>query len=83
MYSTPFYTDVGNGHAKYKLEWPTTILSILAIFVTIPIYIFYWKGPIVREKSKFAQTLASDKKKGGRTGSVGAKAEAGHMEEGP
>jgi hypothetical protein len=83
MYSTPFYTDVGNGHAKYKLEWPSTILAVLAIFVTVPIYIFYWKGPIVREKSKFAQTLASDRKKGGRGDAVGAKAEAGHMEEGP
>ena len=83
MYSTPFYTDVGNGHAKYKLEWPSTILAVFAIFVTVPIYIFYWKGPIVREKSKFAQTLASDRKKGGRGDAVGAKAQAGHMEEGP
>ncbi|KAK3170611.1 hypothetical protein OEA41_002692 [Lepraria neglecta] len=83
MYSTPFYTDVGNGHAKYKLEWPTTVLAGLAILVTIPIYIFYWKGPIVREKSKFAQTLASDRKRGGRGDSVGVKAEAGHMEDDP
>ena len=88
MYSTPFYSDVGNSHAKFLLEWPTQILAILAIFVTIPIYIFYWKGPIIREKSKFAQTLASDKKAkegkmGGRAGSVGKKAEVGHLEEGP
>ena len=85
MYATPFYTDVGNGHAKYKLEWPSTVLAFLAIFVTIPIYVFYWKGPYIREKSKFAQTLASDKKgqgEGGRVESVGAKAEAGHMEDG-
>lgn len=83
MYSTPFYTDVGNGHAKFKLEWPSTVLACLAILVTIPIYIFYWKGPYIREKSKFAQTLASDRKAqgGGRTESVGKKAEAGHMED--
>lgn len=52
------YENVGN---KYKLEWPTTILGVLAILVTLPIYVFYWKGPEIREKSKFAQTLASDR----------------------
>jgi len=62
MYATPFY-EVFPG--KYKLEWPTTILAILAAIVTIPIYVFYWKGPQIRERSKFAQTLASDKKAGG------------------
>lgn len=52
------YENIGN---KYKLEWPTTILGVLAILVTLPIYVFYWKGPEIREKSKFAQTLASDR----------------------
>lgn len=52
------YENIGN---KYKLEWPTTILGVLAILVTLPIYVFYWKGPEIREKSKFAQILASDR----------------------
>lgn len=52
------YENIGK---KYKLEWPTTILGVLAILVTLPIYVFYWKGPEIREKSKFAQTLASDR----------------------
>ncbi|KAL8830701.1 MAG: hypothetical protein Q9191_001283 [Dirinaria sp. TL-2023a] len=75
MYSTPFYEKVGK---TYKLEYPSTILACLAFVVTIPIYVFYWKGPIVRERSKFAQTLASDRKKkgGGRVSSVGAEADA-------
>jgi MFS family permease len=59
MYATPMYEHIGN---KYKLEWPTTILGFLAILVTIPIYVFYWKGPAIRERSKFAQVLASDRK---------------------
>ena len=59
LYSTPFYSNVDS---RYKLEIPTTILACLAFLVTIPIYIFYWKGPIIRERSKFAQTLASDQK---------------------
>lgn len=48
------------------LEWPSTFLGFMAILFTIPIYIFYWKGPIIREKSPFAQTLASDRKKAAR-----------------
>lgn len=52
------------GH-RYKLEWPSMILGYVAIFVTIPIYIFYWNGPYIRERSKFAQTLAADRKKRG------------------
>ncbi|KAI9867090.1 MAG: hypothetical protein M1830_005857 [Pleopsidium flavum] len=62
MYASPFYKNLGQ---KYTLEYPTTILACLAFCVTIPIYIFYWKGPAIRERSKFAQTLASDRKAGG------------------
>ncbi|KAI9855314.1 MAG: hypothetical protein M1824_006164 [Vezdaea acicularis] len=80
MYSTPFYSNVGH---KYKLEWPTTILAVLALIVTIPIYIFYWKGPSIRAKSKFAQTLASDMKARGGRGSIAAKdaEQPSHVEE--
>ncbi|GAM87881.1 hypothetical protein ANO11243_059090 [Dothideomycetidae sp. 11243] len=57
MYSTPFYE-----HFKSDtLEWPSTILAFVAVAVTIPIYIFYWKGPQIRERSKFAQTLAGER----------------------
>ncbi len=67
MYSVPMYEGFGGKGYKYHLEWPTTFLAIMAIFVTIPIYIFYWKGPAIRKKSKFAQELASDRKaQGGR-----------------
>ena len=64
MYSTPFYEHF---HSRYQLEIPSTILAGIAIAVTIPIYIFYWKGPVIREKSKFAQVLASDRKTGMQT----------------
>ena len=39
------------------LEYASTILACLAFLVTIPIYIVYWKGPEIRAKSKFAQSL--------------------------
>ncbi|KAL4805007.1 major facilitator superfamily domain-containing protein [Aspergillus unguis] len=58
MYATPMYQNIGG---RLHLQWASTILGVLAIFVTIPIYVFYWKGPQIREKSKFAQTLAADR----------------------
>ncbi|KOS40507.1 hypothetical protein ACN38_g8639 [Penicillium nordicum] len=63
MYSMPMYTNMGTTH---HLEWASTFLGFMAILFTIPIYIFYWKGPRIRELSPFAQTLASDRKKAGR-----------------
>ncbi|KAI9042095.1 MFS general substrate transporter [Aspergillus affinis] len=58
MYATPMYSNIGG---KFHLQWASTILGCLAIFVTIPIYIFYWKGPEIRKSSKFAQTLEADR----------------------
>ncbi|WVQ96396.1 hypothetical protein IAU59_003501 [Kwoniella sp. CBS 9459] len=62
MYSTPFYSNVGGESYRLHLEWPSTILAIIAGIVTIPIFIFYFKGQYFRERSKFAQTLASERK---------------------
>lgn len=64
MYATPMYKNIGG---KFHLQWASTILGCLAIFVTIPIYVFYWKGPQIRASSKFAQTLEADRQRhGGR-----------------
>lgn len=58
MYATPMYNNIGK---KRHLQWASTLLGCLAILVAIPIYVFYWKGPYIRSKSKFAQTLAADR----------------------
>lgn len=49
------YENVG-GEDRH-LVYPSTILACLAVAVVIPIYVFYWKGPQIRLKSKFAQEL--------------------------
>ncbi|KAL1991085.1 hypothetical protein VTN49DRAFT_5589 [Thermomyces lanuginosus] len=64
MYSLPMYKYIGS---RFALSWPSFILGYFAIIFTIPIYIFYWFGPTIREKSKFAQTLAADRKARGET----------------
>lgn len=53
LYSGPMYENIPGR----PLEYPTTILACISVVVTIPIYIFYRKGPQIREKSKFAQSL--------------------------
>ncbi|KAF2203430.1 MFS general substrate transporter [Delitschia confertaspora ATCC 74209] len=53
LYSTPMYTNIPGR----PLEYASTILACIAVVVTIPIYVFYYKGAELREKSKFAQTL--------------------------
>lgn len=59
LYAIPLYTNIGG---KRHLQWGSTLLGCLAALVTIPIFIFYWMGPEVRRRSKFAQTLAADHK---------------------
>ena len=75
MYATPLYENVGAN--KHPLEYASTILACLAFVVTIPIYIFYWKGPAVRARSKFANQLAEDRKEnqGRRVSSITASEE--------
>ena len=68
MYSTPMYENIPGR----PLEYASTILACLAFCVTIPIYVFYWKGPQIREHSKFAQSvnetwLKSKEKRGSLT----------------
>jgi len=57
LYSTPFYQHFGS----FTLEWPSTILGLMAVAVTIPIYVFYWKGENIRARSSFAKQVESDR----------------------
>lgn len=58
MYATPMYENIGD---KWHVEYASTVLACLSCIVVAPVYVFYWKGPWIREKSKFAKTLASDR----------------------
>ncbi|KAI0019449.1 major facilitator superfamily transporter [Xylariomycetidae sp. FL0641] len=58
LYASPLYHNL----RPRPLPYASTILACLAVLVTLPIYVFYWKGPAIRERSKFAQTLAADRK---------------------
>lgn len=60
LYGTPMFENIGppDRHTEYA----ATVLACLGVVVVIPIYIFYWKGPEIRKRSKFAQELAADRK---------------------
>lgn len=60
MYAIPMYENIGG---KFHLQWASTLLGCAGILVLIPLYIFYWKGPIIRERSEFAQTLEADRQR--------------------
>lgn len=58
MYAGPMYKHFSSSN---PYQWASTFLGFVACLVAIPIYVFYWKGPAIRKKSKFAQTLAADR----------------------
>ncbi|KAK8857233.1 MFS general substrate transporter [Apiospora arundinis] len=75
LYAHPFYESVGP--KEYHLVYPSTILACMGVIFIIPIYIFYWKGPQIRLRSKFAQELEKSRqerlsRKKRRTSSVAA-----------
>lgn len=73
------YSNIGN---RYRLEWASTILAVIAIFVCSPIFYFYRNGEKIRLKSKFAAQIEKARREGrggdisgDRKGSEGAGAE--------
>ena len=54
--ATPFFTNIGG---QYHLEDACTILACIAFVLVIAVYVIYWKGPILRKRSPFAQHLHS------------------------
>lgn len=57
MLSAPtVYSNLGKSH---PLEWASTLLGCFSVLVTIPIYIFYFHGPAIRRRSRFAQEICA------------------------
>jgi len=55
LYAKPLYTGISQVN---PLEWASTLLAALAVCVVLPVYVIYAKGPAIRRKSKFAETMA-------------------------
>lgn len=66
--ATPFFTNIGG---KYHLQDASTILACISLILVLAVYVIYWKGPVLRERSPFAQQLKdSSQAAGGRRASA-------------
>lgn len=72
LYSSPMYSNIGE---RYSLEWASTILAVIALLVTVPVFYFYKNGERLRRKSKFAARIERErlKAKKNRSRQVGEK----------
>ncbi|KAK4694729.1 hypothetical protein P7C71_g2903, partial [Lecanoromycetidae sp. Uapishka_2] len=65
--ATPFFTNIGG---KKHLQYASTILFCISFVLVIAVYVIYWKGPVLRKRSPFAQQLhAAKEENGGRRAS--------------
>ncbi|KAI1351921.1 MFS general substrate transporter [Xylaria sp. FL0043] len=55
--ATPFYTNIGAAQHK-NFEYPSLILFAISVVLVAAVYWVYWKGPTLRKRSPFAQSLA-------------------------
>jgi hypothetical protein len=77
MYSSPLYHRFKPKPKAYA----SSMLGCFAIIVAIPVYIFYWKGPEIRARSKFAQTLEADRQAHKKHRDIGTEPLIDHPEE--
>lgn len=65
--ATPFFQNIGGSR---HLQDASTILFCISFVLVIAVYVIYWKGPVLRKRSPFAQQLAEEsKEEGGRRAS--------------
>jgi len=55
MPATPFFNNIGG---KNHLAYASTILFCISFVLVIAVYVIYWKGPVLRKRSPFAQQLS-------------------------
>lgn len=65
--ATPFFKNIGG---KQHLQIASTILFAISFVLVIAVYVIYWKGPVLRARSPFAQQLQQSRAdNGGRRAS--------------
>ncbi|KAF6784893.1 major facilitator superfamily transporter [Colletotrichum sojae] len=56
----PFFTQIGADKGK-NLEFAVMILFGISFLLVGAVYVVYWKGPVLRQRSPFAQKLANER----------------------
>jgi len=57
--ATPFFENIGGAR---HLNYAATILACISFVLVIAVYVIYWKGPVLRARSPFAQQLSDARK---------------------
>lgn len=63
--ATPYYQNIGG---ERHLEYASTILACIALILVTAVYVIYWKGPVLRARSPFAQQLQDARMEGSAAG---------------
>ncbi|KAG0646730.1 Kojic acid transporter [Hyphodiscus hymeniophilus] len=56
--ATPFFSNIGGPNNPNHLAYASTILFCISFVLVIAVYVIYWKGPVLRKRSPFAQQLS-------------------------
>jgi hypothetical protein len=59
--AVPFYSNIGGK----PLQYASTILACIASLLVVAVYVIYWKGPVLRKRSPFAEQLSNARGEGG------------------
>lgn len=81
MYASPLYHNIGH-FPNPAVNNASTILGALSCLIVLPIYVFYWKGPQIRDRSKFAKSLSAQREATGGRRVSKTKATPEHLVEG-
>lgn len=57
--SIPFFSNIG-AEKGMNLQYATMILFCISFVLVIAVYVIYWKGPELRQRSPFAQSLKAN-----------------------
>jgi MFS family permease len=61
FYAAPLYTNIGPPHKA--LPYASTVLGCLAFVLILPIWLFYYKGQYIRERSPYAEKVTKERER--------------------
>ncbi|PBP19636.1 major facilitator superfamily transporter [Diplocarpon rosae] len=65
--ATPFFTNLSSDPSD-ALAYASTILACISFLLVVAVYIIYWKGPVLRQRSPFAQKISGAREDQNTTG---------------
>ena len=74
----PFYQNIGASiGGSFHLQIPSGILAVVSLFLVGSVYVVYYRGPVLREKSPFALSIVHERE--ARTANQAANKSMSHL----